>query len=155
VFGYSGIRTITVEKENPFFKVSGSFLVDFSGTSLVRYFGDAIHVDIPSDVFTISDGCFADCGSIVSVTFAPGSSVRVLGESAFENCSSLQSIFIPSSVQTISESCFRCCSDLSDVRFEPGSQIVTVGDGAFDYCLQLQSIWMPFSIETISATCFG
>jgi hypothetical protein len=129
--------------------------VDFSGTSLVRYFGEAIHVDIPSSVFTISDGCFASCQSIASVTFAPGSMVRLLGKSAFEMCDSLQSICIPSLVQAISEGCFGCCPELAEVTFEKRSQIETIGDRAFENCPNLSWIWVPSSIKTISPTCFG
>jgi hypothetical protein len=129
--------------------------VDFSRASLVCYLGDASDVDIPSGVFTISDGCFALYRSIVSVTFATDCSVRLLGKWAFEGCFSLQSICIPSSVQTISEECFRYCFQLADVTFEKSSQIETIGDGAFADCSNLQSICVPSSIKTVSPTCFG
>jgi hypothetical protein len=68
----SKIESITVDPENPFLRVSGDFLVDFRGDCLVRYFGNASEIVIPADIERIEAGCFAGCGSVSSVSFAPG-----------------------------------------------------------------------------------
>jgi hypothetical protein len=57
------------------------------------------------------------------VTFEPKSKVWHLGDDAFHECSSLQSIRIPSSITTISPSCFSDCRELIMVVVEAGSHL--------------------------------
>jgi hypothetical protein len=75
----SGIRSLTVDPENPFFQVVDDYLVDASETALVRYLGNETDLVIPATIDVISDGCFARNGSILSVAFASPCRVRILG----------------------------------------------------------------------------
>ena len=80
--------------------------------------------------------------------------------------SKLKSVVIPASVETIEASAFEGCSSLETVTFEKGSQLKTiVGDyfstinysdsyGAFSGCTALTSIEIPASVETIDAAAF-
>jgi hypothetical protein len=57
-----------------------------------------------------------------------------MGDSAFCDCASLESICIPASVETIGRSCFGftiLTAGLSSIAFESSPQSVTVGEGAF------------------------
>jgi hypothetical protein len=62
--------SITFDVGNPFFRVSGNFVVDYGGSCLVRYFGDERAVAIGGDIEMIGARCFSCCGSVSSVTFA-------------------------------------------------------------------------------------
>ena len=54
---------------------------------------------IPSSVTSIGNSVFQNCSSLQSITIPSG--VTSIGELAFQNCSSLQSITIPESVTSI------------------------------------------------------
>jgi hypothetical protein len=54
------------------------------------------------------------------VTFAPGSHLLEIGESAFASCTSLTSICIPASVRHIGDKCFAGCRSMRNFQFEDG-----------------------------------
>jgi hypothetical protein len=88
------------------------------------------------------------------VTFESGTNISILGKSAFQGCSSLQSICIPSSIQIIGDFCFSECEAMSDLTFESGCQVSILGDSACSACSRLQAVCIPSSIETICSSCF-
>jgi hypothetical protein len=92
-----GRPTVVVDRANRFFRMAGDFLVDLKGVCLVRYFGSEREVTIPVDTEVIGVGCFGHCDSVKSVNFASDRRLLTLGESAFLDCPSLQSICIPAS----------------------------------------------------------
>jgi hypothetical protein len=151
----SGIENVIVDPENAYFRVCGDFLLDFRESCMVRYFGRAADVSISNVIEVIGVGCFSYCRSLLSVRFEAGCRISLFGESAFQHCSSLQSICIPSSVETISKSCFYQCYDLLKVTFEPDSKVSVLGDFAFEYCQSLRSICIPPLIEIIPLGCFS
>ena len=67
-------------------------------------------ITIPNSVKTIGNGAFSDCKSLQSVTI--GNSVETIGENAFSECISLKLITIPDSVKTIGEDAFEYCKIL-------------------------------------------
>ena len=94
---------------------------------LERYTGDAKHVVIPVGVTEIGDGAFKDCKSLESITIPE--SVTEIGDWAFEGCASLESIKIPEGVTEI-------------------------GGAAFNYCMALTSITIPHSVTQIGGSAF-
>jgi hypothetical protein len=109
VLALSGIRTVTVGATNPFFRLSGDFLVDCDGHSLVRYLGNEGDLAIGSGTVVISAGCFSGCGSVLSVRFEGICQISTIGEAAFASC---VSICIPSSIETTPSFCFNRCQNL-------------------------------------------
>ena len=81
-----------------------------------------------------------------------GRSVTSIGESAFEDCSSLTSITIPESVASIGGSAFRDCSGLTSITIHEG--VTSIGDGAFYRCSALTSITIPSSVTSIGLEAF-
>ncbi len=65
-------------------------------------------------------------------------SVKSIGDSAFENCSDLTSIYIPDGVTSIGDRAFYGCEDLSSIHI-PDS-ITSIGDEAFRCCPLKDSI---------------
>ena len=89
---------------------------------------------------------------IVSVEFEEGSVCKSIGESAFENCSSLTSITIPDNVTSIGDSAFEDCSSLTSVTI-PNS-VTSIGKRAFVYCTSLTSVTIPDGVEFIGEYAF-
>lgn len=56
--------------------------------------------------------------------------IEVLGDSAFENCTSLKSVKLADTVTTIGENCFAGCTSLTSVTL-PASDALTIGENAF------------------------
>jgi hypothetical protein len=78
---------------------------------------------IPSSVERLSEACFYDCTSVVSLTFESGSHLSCLEDLVFFGCSALSSICIPASVQKVGHSCFSRCDSLSTLEVESGSKL--------------------------------
>ena len=97
------------------------------------YYNDTITgVTIPSPVVSIGSSAFANCSSLVSVTFEEGSSLTSIGERAFYSCSSLAS-----------------------VTFGEGSSLTSIGDNAFYSCSSLTSIALPISVVSVGGYAFS
>ena len=97
----------------------------------------------------IGDSAFNGCTSLTSVSLPNG--VSSIGNSAFANCTSLTSITIPDSVTTIWDYAFNTTS-LRNVTI-PNS-ITTIEHGAFGNCTSLTSITIPDSVTTIGWMAF-
>jgi hypothetical protein len=103
----------------------------------------------------ISKECFCRCGNLSDLTFESDCKVSIVDQSAFWNCSSLQSICIPSSIETISIYCFCHCTVLWLLTFESGCRVSVLAESAFSNCSSLQSICIPLSIRTLCKSCFS
>ena len=81
-----------------------------AGNGMEVVFGDTVE-NIPAHLFYVRDSSYIP--RVTKVTI--GNNVTNIGESAFENCASLQSITIPKSVTSIGNSAFYDCVRLSAV----------------------------------------
>ena len=75
--------------------------------------------------------------------------------SAFYNCSNLETASIPASVTTIGYEAFYDCYKLKTVTFAEGSQLQTISGEAFYYCYALTEITIPASVTTIGNYAFS
>ena len=99
---------------------------------------------------SIGDSAFEDCYSLQSVYIQ--SSVTSIGNSAFSNCSSLQSVNIPSSVTSIGNSAFSSCRSIQSINIP--SSVTSIGERAFNYCSILQYVTIPSSVTNIGQSAF-
>lgn len=102
-------------------------------------------------------GDFAFTGSDVGKQFNMPSTLKIIGESAFQACSNLNFFTIPDSVTSVGESCF-ASSGISLVTI--GSGVTELPDSLFFNCQNLQSndarkIEIPSQIKRIGTRCFG
>ena len=88
---------------------------------------------VPQGIRIIGDWAFSDCTSLTSVTLTD--SVTSIGEAAFNNCTSLTEITIPDSVTSIGDYAFFWCKSLTSVTI-PDS-VTSIGDSAFSDCESL------------------
>ncbi|MBR4226480.1 MAG: leucine-rich repeat domain-containing protein, partial [Candidatus Methanomethylophilaceae archaeon] len=72
--------------------------------------------------------------------------VTSIGDYAFQNCSSLESVDIPSSVTSIGKYAFRGCSSLSSVEIPEG--VTSIGQYAFQGCSSLSSVDIPEGVAS-------
>lgn len=130
----------------------------YSGVSQItidRYNGTAKSVIIPSQingipVTRIGEYAFNNCTSIESMTIP--ATVTTIEDNAFTNCSGLIEITIPDSVTIIKTSAFIDCKNL--LRVTLGKGFHTIGYHMFYNCWKLQEINIPSNITTIGYEAF-
>ena len=105
---------------------------------------------IPSSVKVIGDHAFEDCDSLANVTIPDG--VTTIGDKAFWWCENLTKLVIPSSVKTIGEYAFELCENLTTVTMKSG--VISIGKGAFAHCNGLTNINIPNSVTKIGKEAF-
>lgn len=97
-------------------------------------------INIPASVTTIDKYAFFDCKAMKTVTFAEGSKLTAIGETAFASCGSLTEITIPEGVETIGKKAFAYCSDLTSVTIP--STVTLIDDNAFVGCTSCKNVYM-------------
>lgn len=78
--------------------------------------------------------------------------INSIGTSAFENCSSLESVRFNSYIQTVSDQCFYNCSSLSEVKFN--DRVISIEKLAFANCTSLEYVEIPATVTNIAASAF-
>lgn len=101
-------------------------------------------------VTSIGDLAFYNCTSLESVTIPD--SVTTIDVGAFENCSNLVSIIIPDGIKTICNYTFGGCMNLMRVTI-PNS-VTSIDNYAFAMCQSLGSVTIPESVTSIGNYAF-
>ena len=102
------------------------------------------------NINSIGKGAFMGCSSFTIFTIP--STVTVIEESTFENCTGLASISIPEGIQTIGDRAFFGCSGLTTITLP--TTLTTIGNTAFGNCFELTSIVIPESVQTLGECAF-
>ena len=146
--GCSGLTSITVEEGNTYYdsRNNCNAIIETKSNTLILGCKNTI---IPTSVTSIGNDAFFDCVSLESVTIP--NSVTSIGNSAFQNCA-LTSVTIPNSVTSIGKSAFSGCRSLESVTI-PNS-VTSIGNNAFGGCSNLQSVTIPNSVTSIDANAF-
>ena len=106
-------------------------------------------VKLPNTLKVIDDSAFAFCTSLEEVNIPK--SVKSIGWRAFME-SKLKTITIPKKVKKISSSAFAHCNSLKSVTLKKGVKIID--GGAFDKCGSLSKVKIPNSVNEISYGAF-
>ena len=106
--------------------------------------------DIPSSVKIIGDYAFDDCSYLVNIKI-PDSVIQI-GKYAFRGCSSLKDFLIPSSVESIGYSVFENCKSLSIITNQ--SLISKLEFYSYAKCSSLTEITIPSSVTSIEKNVF-
>ena len=85
-------------------------------------------------------GAFYNCQSLVSVTFAEGSKCKIIGASAFKNCTALLTFEVPASVTTLGDEAFANCEALESIIIPANT--TNFGGSLFSSCYSLSEVVM-------------
>lgn len=107
-------------------------------------------VSLPVPTVYISDNAFSGHQHLTRITL--GSRVREIGNYAFSNCVSLETIYIPPSVTTIKDSAFYNCKSLKTIDLP--DEVKEIGAGAFAECTSLESFNIPKGVTKLSSNTF-
>ena len=77
---------------------------------------------------------------------------KVGGESGFQDCTSLESVYLPDSVRFMGTSCFDGCSSLKDLRLPV--QMDEIRAYAFNGCTSLENVVLPEGIQLVGQAAF-
>lgn len=102
-------------------------------------------------VNSIGDSAFSNCTSLESITIP--TSVKKIGWNAFSNCLSLTNITIPDGVTSIYGNTFRNCASLVNITIP--SSVTSIGAWAFRDCKHLENISLPDNVTSIGERAFG
>ena len=102
-------------------------------------------------VTTIGDSAFMDCTTLESITLPPN--ITSIESEAFLNCTALTDITIPDKVTKIEAFTFDGCKSLANITIP--SKVESIGSGAFLYCTALTDIKIPDSVKSIGSAAFS
>ena len=105
-------------------------------------------VYIPSSVKTIGNYAFESCANLELVYIDTASNLDSIGNSSFINCTSLTNINLGNAtmLKTLSESAFKNCSALKEINLPDSIEIMALG--SFRDCVSLEHISLPASLTT-------
>ena len=153
-YSTTGKRTIKIHVVSGSFTFYNNYILtntnDTSNTSR-RYNSFIIAARLGSGVTTIGNYAFNNCYSLQSITIP--SNVTSIGSNVFTNCYSLQSITIPSNVTSIGVSAFTSCYSLQSITIP--NNITSIGNYTLGDCHFLKSITIPSSVTTIGNYAFN
>lgn len=138
------------------------------------FYGTSVeNLVIPDGVVTLGTSCFADCGSLktLSIPSTVTSAGSALVGSAFEfgaletvtftgdwvdipqsifaNCGNLKTVVLPDTVKTIGMYAFYECGSLTTINFPDGLE--SIGDSAFNGCTALTEVTIPNSVTYLGS----
>ena len=79
--------------------------------------------------------------------------VKIIAESAFENCSEITEIVIPDSVAEVGRYAFRFCDGVEKMTL--GKHIKYLGHECFEYMKSLTELDIPGSVTRVEPICSG
>ena len=130
-------------------------VVNYTSGGIPPYYtfeNEGIHeVEIVLKDNLIGDYAFNGCSSLTSITIPD--SVISIESSAFSGCTGLTSVTIPNSVTSIEDLAFNGCTSLTSITIP--SSVTSIGYGVFQNCSALTSVTIPESITSIGGSAFA
>ena len=123
--GCANLNQITADG-SAWFSVVDGLLYDTDKTVLYACPAVKTSVAIPSTVRTIGEDAFNGCTRLTEIDIPAG--VGAIGENAFAGCVKLSNIAIPASVEEIGDGAFSACSMLKTVHFLGDAPTLTAWD---------------------------
>ena len=117
---------------------------------LKKYKGSGKAAEIPEGVRRIGDSAFEECESLEEIKLPK--SVTEIGAYAFLGCSSLKEVEIPVGVKEIKSGVFSGCTSLTEIKLP--DTITQIGSSAFENCKCLEAIEIPECVTKIESGAF-
>ena len=131
------------------------FIESSNDIVITKYIGSDTNVSIPEtlrdkNISAIGEKAFANNETIESVNIL--SKALGIGASAFEGCSSLQTVSLPDSVASIGAYAFKDCINLKDLEIPANTSVIE--KGAFENCSSLVNVMIPEGVTEIQKDAF-
>ncbi len=120
------------------------------GNTLIGYTGTASDVSVPSTVKTIGEGAFQNNTTITKVTIPE--SVEGIGPYAFWGCDHLEQVSLGGGLYEVGDYAFANCPELKMVSFP--DNITRIGIMAFADCVSLSNVKIPNTVRSVHDTAF-
>lgn len=120
------------------------------GDTLVSYTGTAEDVSIPSTVKTIGEGAFQNNTAVTRVSIPK--SVETIELYAFWGCDNLKQVSLGDGLSEVGDYAFANCPGLETIYF-PGN-ITRIGIRAFADDVSLRNITIPYTVRSVHDTAF-
>ena len=134
------------------------FYVDGETAIVLKYTGDATELVLPEKIGTttvekyiIGEGAFKNNNTLESIIL-PENVVQVNAE-AFMNCKKAKKIVIPEGVTQIGKSAFSGCSAVTELILPEG--LLIIGEGAFSSLSSLTQLELPKTLVSIGRSAFS
>ncbi len=114
-----------------------------------RYQSSVKNVIVPSTARIVANSAFYGYTSLSNIDI---SNINVIGQNAFRDCKSLESIVLSPEVAELKSNAFSNCINLKKIVM--GDNIVKIGDEVFNGCKNLSEIVLPSKLEKIGAKAF-
>ena len=106
---------------------------------------------IKDGTVAVLDYAFENCSSLTSV-YIPNT-VTYLGKYAFRNCTNLETVTLPNSIDSINTYTFAYCENLKSITVPSG--VTYIGSSAFYNCTNLTDVVIPDTVEEIASSAFS
>lgn len=111
----------------------------FAGTAITE-------IAVPQTITALENNVFSGCQQLQKVTLPP--TLRTIGSSTFQNCTTLSEMVVPEAVTSIDNSAFNGCIALSSITLP--ETLTKIGSYAFSGCSALTELTIPSSVEFFS-----
>ena len=145
-----GLESITVAADNPVYdsRDNCNAIIETATNTLVVGCRNTV---IPSSVSVIGNYAFYNCSALPEIAIPQ--SVTTIGDYAFQGCSGLTEIAIPESVTSIGQYAFCACIGLKSVSLP--ANLTVIPAGMFSGCSSLTTIALPQSVTSIERAAFS
>lgn len=143
--------TVTAPPEHYEYRV-----LEDGSAEISKYDAEDKDVSIPSlidnrAVTSIGDFAFQNRGSLESVDLPER--LKVVGRYSFQNCGSLVGVRLPENVSSVGDYAFQNCGSLAGVELPKGMSFI--GNCAFQNCAGLKSVELPEGLTVIGRSSFS
>ena len=129
---------------------------------LIGYTGPETALTLPSGYntynYNIYKYAFKGNTQITSINFFSAdttANAKIIGDSAFEGCTSLSTVDLPKCLEEAGKNLFQGCTSLSHVNFHSNDRLSTISDNMFRGCAELRTIDIPAKVQFINTYAFG
>ncbi len=148
--GCSGLDTITVAEGNTAYDSRNdcNAIIEKESNTLIV---GCKATKIPSSVEKIGEQAFVDCDTLESIDIPD--SVEQMKAWAFFGCTGLKQVNFPQNLKYIGMDCFTGCSSLESIVIPEG--VTQLAPGAFMHCSSLKSVELPSTLIGIYEQAFA
>lgn len=135
----------------PTVKYDGTnYVVSQIGKSAFEGYSGITEMTIPSTISVIEEKAFRNCTALREINTPQP--LSTIGDYAFEGCSSLESYSLQASISKLGEGCFRNCTSLTSLTFP--TSLNNIPAKAFEECTALEEIYIDRNMLTIGEKAF-